>query len=61
MIRLKSIMRGKNVRVDDLADYMGVCRQSVYNWRSNKYTPNSKNMKELSDFLKVTPEFILGR
>ena len=57
LLRLKSEMVGERVRVSDLADYVGVSRQTVQTWlspRGVKNLPTASHQFKLEQFFAVT-------
>lgn len=49
--KLKKARELKNVSVDDLAEKLGVSRQTVYDWESGKSEPRKEKLYKLQQIL----------
>jgi len=43
-----------------LADYVGVTRQAVAQWKDGKTIPDMYNFKRIAEFFKIPYEYLLG-
>ncbi len=60
--RLKTIRSDKGLSQEQLAEAIGVSRQAITKWETNRGMPDIQNMIILSDFFKLTlDEFILQK
>ena len=49
-ISLKACRANVNATAREVADYVGVDVDSVYNWESGKFIPTALNMQKLLEF-----------
>jgi len=57
LLKLKSDMTKETISVNDLADYVGVSRQTIYLWMSEKGVnslPTAERQRKLEKFFSVT-------
>lgn len=57
--RIKFARLAKGMSGDDLAQAIGVSRQTVSNWERGVYTPSRDNIFALSDAMGTTPEALM--
>lgn len=58
--RLRQLMDDTGASQQALADYVGVTRQAVAQWKDGKTIPDMYNFKRTAEFFKVPYEFLLG-
>ena len=58
--RLRQLMDDTGASQQALADYVGVTRQAVAQWKDGKTIPDMYNFKRIAEFFKVTYEYLLG-
>ena len=58
--RIFEIMEIKNLKQSDLANYVGVASSSVTDWKKKGSIPSADKIIKISEFLSVTPEYLLG-
>ena len=58
--RLRQLMDDTGASQQALADYVGVTRQAVAQWKDGKTIPDMYNFKRTAEFFKVTYEYLLG-
>ena len=59
-IRIKTLCLEKGIAQKDLAERIGVSRQSLYLWIKGERTPDKENIQKLAEFFNVYPESISG-
>lgn len=59
-IRIKTLCLEKGIAQKDLAERIGVSRQSLYLWIKGERTPDKENIQKLAEFFNVSPESILS-
>ena len=57
--RIQQLRKGKGISQEELADMVGVSRQAVSKWESEKSTPDIEKVILLSDFFDVTTDYLL--
>lgn len=57
--RLKEAMEAKGVSGYKMANDLGVTQTTVYNWKSGQYTPESKHVTALAEYLDVSPSWLM--
>ena len=58
--RLRQLMDNTGASQQALADYVGVTRQAVAQWKDGKTIPDMYNFKRIVEFFKVPYEYLLG-
>ena len=58
--RLRQLMDDIGASQQALADYVGVTRQAVAQWKDGKTIPDMYNFKRITEFFKVPYEYLLG-
>ena len=58
--RIFEIMENQGLKQSDLAKYVGVASSSVTDWKKRGAIPSADKIIKISDFLKTTPEYLLG-
>lgn len=57
--RIQNLRKNKGISQEQLADKIGVSRQSVSKWESEQSTPDIEKVILMSDFFEVTTDYIL--
>lgn len=57
--RISELRRARGMSQDDLAELMGVSRQSISKWESEQSMPDSYNVVTLSEIFGVTTDYLL--
>ena len=57
--RILNLRKGKGISQEELADKMGVSRQSVSKWESEQSTPDVEKIILMSEFFEVTTDYLL--
>lgn len=55
--RIETLRKSKKISQEDLAEKVGVSRQTVYKWESGTSVPNYANMQALARALETTVSF----
>lgn len=58
--RLRQLMDETSASQQALADYVGVTRQAVAQWKDGKTIPDMYNFKRIAEFFKIPYEYLLG-
>lgn len=58
--KIFDIMVKKHLKQSDLASYVGVACSSVTDWKKRGSIPPADKIIKISEFLDVTPEYLLG-
>lgn len=58
--RLSSLMKEKNLRQQDLADFLGVKRQTVSLYMTGQSIPDAEQLKNIAVFFKVSSDWLIG-
>ncbi|OFI48650.1 hypothetical protein BG261_07065 [Floricoccus tropicus] len=56
---LRELRESKKLLPREIADKLGISRQSYVNWERGVTVPNSKNLNKLIEIYGVTKEFIM--
>lgn len=59
--RLNELIQESGKSQKDLADYVGITRQSISLYAAGKRTPDIDVLKEVCNFFKVSADYLLGR
>ncbi len=57
--RIQELRKGKNLSQEQLADLLGVSRQSVSKWESGQSLPEIEKLIAMSELFDVTADYIL--
>lgn len=57
--RIQFLRKQKGYSQEDLADQLGVSRQSVSKWESGQSIPDVEKIIAMSDFFEVTTDYLL--
>lgn len=60
MERLKYLRKIYNVTQEDLAQYLGVKRNTISDWESGNSEPNIENIILIADYFNVTIDYLLN-
>lgn len=60
MERINTLLTTRNVRQKDLADAVGVMKNTVSYWVHGQRTPNSKQLVGIAKFFNVSIDYLLG-
>ena len=58
--RLRMLFDETRCSQQDVADYVGVTRQAVSQWKDGKTIPDCYNFKKIAEFFKVPLEYLYG-
>ena len=58
--RIKSMMAAHYVSRSELAEYMGVCANTITNWTKNVSQPRLDELYAIAAFFRCDPEELLG-
>lgn len=58
--RLRILIDETRVSQQEIADYVGVSRQAVAQWKDGKTIPDMYNFKKVAEFFKVPMEYLYG-
>ena len=58
--KIKTKRREKNLSQEDLARELGITRQAISKWETDKATPTMTNLRELSEVLGVDMAYFIG-
>lgn len=59
--KIKTKRREKNLSQEDLARELGITRQAISKWETDKATPTMTNLRELSEVLGVDMAYFIGQ
>lgn len=59
-VRLQKIMDDTGSSQQQVADFVGVKRQTVAQWKDGKTVPDAYNLQRLHQFFNVTYEYLMG-
>lgn len=57
--RIQQLRKSKGISQEELADKIGVSRQSVSKWESEQSSPDIEKIILMSDFFEVTTDYLL--
>lgn len=60
-IRLKNLRQSKKLNQVQLAQRLGVKKQSVSNWENSNIMPSIDMLIKIADFFSVSTDYLLGR
>ena len=58
--RLKKLREFSNLTQKDLADKLGVTKQSVSNWENGNILPSIEMLVSIANFFSVSTDYLLG-
>ena len=59
--RIKNLRRSKELNQVQLAEKLGVKKQSISNWENDNIMPSIDMMIRIADFFHVSTDYLLGR
>lgn len=59
--RIKYLRQSRKLNQVQLADKLGVAKQSVSNWENDNIMPSVEMLEKIADFFNVTTDYLLGR
>lgn len=59
--RMKNLRRSKGMNQVQLAEKLGVKKQSVSNWENGNIMPSIDMLVRIADFFHVSTDYLLGR
>lgn len=57
--RISELMRSKHLTQQEVADQVGVARQSISLWQKDQTTPSGRNLEKLANVLGTTSSYLL--
>lgn len=57
---IKQLRLARNLSQVDLANFLGVTKQSISNWENNNIQPSIDMLIRLAQFFSVSTDYILG-
>lgn len=60
-VRIKILRLSKELNQVQLAEFLGVKKQSVSNWENDNIMPSIEMLMKIADFFHVTTDYLLGR
>lgn len=58
--KLREIRKKQGKRQDDVADYLGILRQSYSAYERGVSVPDAKQLKKLADYFNVSTDYFFG-
>lgn len=59
--RIKYLRQSRELNQVQLADKLGVAKQSVSNWENDNIMPSVEMLEKIADFFNVSTDYLLGR
>lgn len=59
--RVKFLRQSKELNQVQLAEKLGVKKQSISNWENDNIMPSIDMLEKIADFFSVTTDYLLGR
>ena len=59
--RLKRLRKNKGLKQQEIADILGVKRNTYSDWENGKTEPSFGNLVKLADFFDVSLDWLFGR
>ncbi len=60
-VRIKNLRQGKELNQVQLAEKLGVKKQSISNWENDNIMPSIDMLIRIADFFHVSTDYLLGR
>jgi len=60
-IRIKNLRQSKELNQVQLAEKLGVKKQSISNWENDNIMPSIDMLIRIADFFHVSTDYLLGR
>lgn len=58
--KIKALRKQKMISQEELSLELGVCRQTINKWETDKAQPNTENIISLSSIFEVSPDYFLS-
>lgn len=59
--RIKNLRQSKELNQVQLAEKLGVKKQSISNWENDNIMPSVDMLVKIADFFQVSTDYLLGR
>lgn len=59
--RLAQLRTGAGITQTDLANILGVSKQSISNWENDNILPSIEMLEKIADYFGVSTDYLLGR
>ena len=59
--QIKYLRQSRALRQVQLADKLGVKKQSISNWENDNIRPSVEMLEKIADFFDVSTDYLLGR
>lgn len=59
--RLKKLRKNKGLKQQELAEILGIKRNTYSDWENGKTEPSFENLLKLADLLEVSLDWLFGR
>ena len=59
--RIRYLRQGQGLNQVQLAEKLGVKKQSISNWENDNIMPSIEMLKKIADFFHVSTDYLLGR
>lgn len=59
--RLKKLRKNKGLKQQELAEILGIKRNTYSDWENGKTEPSFENLIKLADLLEVSLDWLFGR
>lgn len=59
--RIRHLRQSKGLNQVQLAEKLGVKKQSISNWENDNIMPSVKMLEKIADFFCVSTDYLLGR
>ncbi len=59
--QIKSLRQSRALSQVQLADKLGVKKQSISNWENDNIRPSVEMLEKIADFFDVSTDYLLGR
>ena len=59
--QLGFLRRSQQLTQEQLADKLGVTKQSVSNWKNGNIMPSVEMLEKIADYFNVSVDYLLGR
>ena len=60
-IRIKNLRQSREINQVQLAEKLGVKKQSISNWENDNIMPSVDMLVKIADFFHVSTDYLLGR
>lgn len=59
--KLKVLRKNKGLKQQEIADILGVKRNTYSDWENGKSKPNYEKLEKIADFFSVSLDWLFGR